>query len=104
MAAKKNIIKDLRQEIKDLEEKLKGQKQHMSYRERQFRRAEGDHESYIAMIDSQTNNIARTLTYKFSKELTWMQLCDDPESKFDYIQHAVEVLKRLAAPVERDDG
>ena len=103
MAAKKNIIKELRQEIKDLEYKLTAAQHHQTYRERQFKRIQNTHEHELALINQRTNNIATTLKYRFTKELTWMVLCDDPDNKLRYIKDAIERLRYIAAPVEDFD-
>ena len=100
MPAKKNIIKDLRLEIKTLNDKLAGEKQHLAYREKQFSRACRTHEYELARINVRTNNLAVGLKLAFTKELTWMELCDDSDSKFARIQDTIATLKSIAAPVE----
>ena len=100
MTAKKNIIKDLRLEIKALEDKLLGQKQHLAYREKQFSRVQNTHEYEFAMINVRTNNLAARLKFAFVRELTWMKLCDDPDSKFICIKNAISSLHDIAAPPE----
>jgi len=104
MSAKKNIIKDLRQEIRDLEDKLKGQRQHINYREKQFTRIQNGHERELAMINTQTNNLANILKHRFNKELTWMELCDDPNSKFQLIRRVIDDLITTAEPARKHDG
>ena len=101
MPARKNIIKDLRQEIKALEDKIKGQYQHINYREKQFARIRNDHERELAMINTQTNNLANILKYRFNKELTWMELCDDPDSKFQLIRRVIDDLMTTAEPARK---
>jgi len=100
MASKRDIIKDLKQQIKDLEDKAKGQAQHINYREKQFLRVKRDHEAELSRINRYTNGVANTLKFKFNKELAWMALCDDPESKFQYIKRVVYDLEAIAAPPE----
>ena len=100
MPAKKNIIKDLRAEIKALNDKLAGEKQHLAYREKQFSRARNTHEYELARINVRTNNLAVRLKIAFIKELTWLALCDNSESKFVRIQDTIATLKSIAAPVE----
>ena len=96
MAAKKNIIKDLRQEIVDLEDKIRAQVQHINHREKMYARAKAEHAGDLAMINRQTNNVARTLKREFSKELTWLELCDDPESKMQIVKGVIETLQWIA--------
>lgn len=103
MPAKKNIIKELRQEIKALNDKLAGEQQHLLYRERQFKRIAKTHENELAMINIWTNNLANTLKYKFAKDLSWLALTDDSESKMRHIKEGIAMLYNIAAPPEEDD-
>ena len=103
MPAKKNIIKDLRLEIKALEDKLLGQKKHLAYREKQFSRVRRRHEFELNIINTCTNNLAIRLKLAFTKELTWLELCDDSDSKFVRIQDTIISLKSIAAPDKQND-
>jgi len=103
MTAKKNIIKELRQEIRDLNEELANYKQGMRTREKWFTRVLNTHKSELSLICSQTNNIAAGFKYRFHKELTWLALCDDPGSKFQLINSAITSLRSIARPDVNDD-
>lgn len=103
MTAKKNIIKDLRQEIRELEATVKSQNRAINAHNRQIDRILNSHIRELSSINTWTNNIANTLKFKFNKELTWMTLCDDPDSKFRYINEVIVYLHSVAKPLIRDD-
>ena len=100
MTAKKNIIKQLRQEIKDLQTQMTNYRHGMASRERQFTRIQQAHDRELLVINSRTNNMANTLQYRFNKDLTWLSLCDDPESKLQLVKRVIVELKDVAAPAE----
>ena len=102
MPAKKNIIKELRAEIKALEDMLKGQRQHLTYRERQFNRMENTHLYEIQLLHTRTSNVAGILKYRFAKDLSWLALTDNPESKMRYVRDAIEMLYSIGAPIEEE--
>ncbi len=98
MAAKKNIIKDLRQEIRDLQDQVAGQRQQLIYQAKQSIRIADSHDLVLTGINYHTNLMAQTLRNKFIKELTWLALCDDADSKFQYIKELAIMLDRIAMP------
>jgi len=103
MTAKKNIIKELRQEIKDLEAQIANNKLGMRTREKWFSRVQATHKSEIHWINIQTNNIASALRCRFLKEMTWLELCDDPDSKMQIVKQAIKELKLVARNKDDDN-
>ena len=92
MAAKKDVIKALRQEIAQLDIDLKNQVKLTLQRERQIGRMNKLYVSEISRINTHTNVIANKLKYKFAKQLSWHTLCQDPESA---TVHLVDVIEDL---------
>lgn len=97
MTAKKNLIKELRQEIKDLETELANNRRGMRTREKWFTRVQSTQKSDLHWINIQTNNIASALQYRFLKEITWLALSDDPDSKVQIVKQAIKELRLVAA-------
>lgn len=100
MTAKKNIIKDLRLEIKGLKDKLKGEQQRLAYRKIQFMRLRNAHKREIDLLHARTRNVATALKYRFAKDLSWLALTDDADSKMQIVKNAIETLQIIGAPEE----
>ena len=95
-------IKELRKVINQLNDKIVGQKQHRQYREKQYARTKKEHAHELKRINRCTNAMANTLSYKFVKDLTWLELCDNPESKIHYVKSTIKNLQELAKSVEEE--
>lgn len=98
MAAKKDVIKKLRQEILDLNAVIKEQACEIGHRKKMFASEHNRHNMALAVINTQTNNIAAGLKHRFLKELTWLALCDDPDSKIQIVKRTIDDLHSIARP------
>ena len=95
MAAKKNIMREQRQEIQQLKEQISEQKRLIRVQQDQVEWLKDQHEIKMHQLKSSTKYVEELLRNHFTKELTWLELCDDPNSKFDAVKQAVSRLRAL---------
>lgn len=88
MTAKRDIIKELRQEVKDLQVRVDDQNRELNH-------IKSLHQRELEYINRVTNMLSDSLHKHFAKELAWQELCNDPESKMRLIKHTSQRLKHL---------
>lgn len=95
MTAKKNIMREQRQEIQQLKQQINEQKRVIRAQKEQVECLKDQHNTKLTQIQWQAETIANSLREQFIKELTWLELCDDPNAKFATVKRAITNLRTI---------
>jgi len=92
MTAKKNKIRALQHELTEKNQMIQNLQTTIRMRDRAM-------EEIKLKIDDQLGRIywqCEQITKHFTKEFTWMELTDDPDSQFKYLKRSLKSIKHMA--------
>jgi hypothetical protein len=95
MASKKNIIKDLKQEIIELQQDIHERDRKIQTLVRSNKQTKAHSAKKITYMINFANALAFSMQKQFVKELTWLELCDDPSNKFQEIKKIIKSLRQM---------
>lgn len=102
MAAKKDIIKGLREEIRTLETKITGQRNALNSLQARYAMARAENRNAVNSVKRRVGMVTRKLREAISAELMWQELTDDPETQMASIRNCIRILEDVAVEEEEE--